>query len=233
MKEGIMKSFKQNQMTWGARLGAVAVIGIFLAWTSVATAGITWWSCDGDGGVTFVGTPGWNYDAGSGTYNLSVTADQTGPGGTVMNLTTNSEQDPAIGGSWYVTNDTATSWIGYLLTVTIDVPTPLTSSSITNLSVANPELDWTATITQPITFTGIVGGQYQYAGNIDLAGGTPVGNGDELDFGYKITLAGATSYLVTQTQMPITAVPEPSTLILALGGLLGLAVVRIARRRRA
>ena len=221
-----MKPFKQARV-------AVALVGIFLAWNSVAMANITSWSCDGDGGVIFVGRPGWNYDAGSGTYNLGITADQYGAGHTVMNLTTNSEQDPAIGGSWYVTNDTFASWTSYLLDVTIDVPTPLTSSSITNLSVANPELDWTATITQPITFAGIVGGQYQYVGYIDLAGGTPVGTGDELDFGYKIAFAGATSYVVTQTQMPIDSVPEPGTLSLVLSGLLGLAVARVARRRRA
>jgi hypothetical protein len=229
----MMKSFKQNRMTWAVRLGTVAVVGIFLAWTSVATADIQTWNCqnDGDGAINCLQT-GWT-EVGEHAYDLTIAGEQSwGPGHMVMDFTTDTPLDPTIKSINEVTNDTGVAWTGYVVNVTLDAATALTSYSISSPAVSLP-IGWTVTNTPVLTSAGIVSGQYEYTGSIVLAGGTPVADGDELDFSYKLSFAGSTSYHAIQEQTPVpsTPVPEPGTLILVLGGLLGLAAARVARRR--
>ena len=151
--------------------------------------------------------------------------------------------DPTIKYINEVTNDTGVDWTGYLVNVTLNTAAALSSYSISNIAVTASNdsvpvpVAWTIANTPTLIPNGIVGGQYQYIATIDYEGGTPVaGDGSgELDFSYKLTFAGTTSYAAIQEQTPTPnvtePVPEPSALILAVSGLLGLAVARFARRR--
>ena len=226
-----MKFFQQHRMIWAVRLGVVAVVGILVSYTSMAMADIQTWNCqnDGDGAINCVQT-GWHYDEGADAYNLSITGDQFwGPGLMLMDFTTDTPGDPTIKSINEVTNDTGVAWTGYVVNVTLDAAAPLTSYSISGPAVSLPG-GWTVSNTPVLTPVGIVSGQYEYTGSIVFAGGTPVADGDELDFSYKLSFAGSTSYHAIQEQSPVT-VPEPGTLILVLGGLLGLVAARVARRR--
>jgi hypothetical protein len=235
-REKAMRFYKRNWTTYAVSFLAVAIVCVLLAWTAVAKAEIQLLSCDGDGAINVL-QKGWNYD-GADTYNLNIKGGQlVGPGQTTMHFTTDTPDDPKINSINQVENDEGGNWTGYLVNVTLDAGSPLTSSSysLSNLAVTSPG-DWTSTISQPLTYTGVNGsGQYEYVGKIDMEGGTPVANGDELDFSYKLTFAGATEYHVVQEQVPVypmpSPIPEPGALMLALSGLLGMAVVRVARRR--
>lgn len=207
------------------RFPTTTLLGVFLAWASVAQADIITWNCDNDhdGAINCVQT-GWQYDGGTQTYKLNIQGDQFwGPGHMVMDFTTDTVGDPTITFINQVQNDTTFAWTGYLINLTLDAATPLTSYSVSNLAVTNPG-NWTATITQPLTYTGVNGsGQYEYVGHIDFEGGTPVGNGNELDFSYKVTFAGSTSYHAIQEMSPV---PEPGMIAVLVSGLLGLFVAR-------
>jgi hypothetical protein len=153
-----------------------------------------------------------------------------------IRFTTNTVGDPKITFNNQIENDTASPWASYVVIVTLDTNAALTGDAFTlsNAAVTSPE-GWTAAITGAPRYVGSGPGAYgyEYSASIGFTGGAPVGNGDELDFSYKIIFAGATGYQAIQTMMPTSAVPEPGMSILALSGLLGLAATRIARRRRA
>ncbi len=230
-----MKSCKKNGMSWGLRLGAVALVGSFLAWTSVATASITSWDCcnDNDGAINCAQTDWWG-DAQTG-YNVKIAGEQFwGPGHMLSTFTTDTVDDPTIKYINAVTNDTGLDWTGYVVNVTLNAAASLTTYSISNVTVGLPDGPdgWSVTNIPSFTSNGIVDGQYQYVATIDFQGGTPVaGDGSgELDFSYKVSFAGSTSYHAIQEQTPVP-VPEPGTLVLVLGGLLGLAIARVAHRQ--
>jgi hypothetical protein len=215
------------------RFSTVALFCVVLAWACVAKADIMSWTCDNDhdGAINCVAT-GWNYDQAADAYNLTVKGDQFwGPGHMLMDFTTDTAADPTINSIHAITNDTPVAWTGYLATVTIDADTALTSYALSNQAVTLPG-DWSATITQPLTYQGIVGGKYEYVGKIDFGAGTPIATGDELDFKYKITFAGATSYHTIEDLTPIpNFVPEPSMLVFLGIGAVGL--LGYIKRRRA
>jgi len=228
-----------------------AVVGVFLAWSAVAQAGIqTLNSSSSDIGAINGVKSDWSCQ-GSDTYNVNIQGTQFwGPGQMVMDFTTDASPDPTLKPSTAVFNDSGVAWIGYALNVTLDVPSALTSFSLSNVGVTNPDDDWTAKLTQPLAFTGIketpYGTQYEYVASIGLEGETPIagdgGDDSELDYTYKLTFQGPTSssYHATEEGTPfgmagpvLAPAPEPGTLILALSGLLGWAALRVARRRRA
>jgi hypothetical protein len=196
--------------------------------------------CDGDSAINCL-QKDWSCEDTS-TYSLSIKDDQfSGPGQMVIDLATDTPNDPTIKSINEVTNDTPAAWVGYIVNVTLDVPTPLTPNSYSLSPISSPSNqivsspgDWTATIRQALTYAGRNGSQYEYAGEIDMAGGTAVANGDELDFSYELTFAGATTYRAIQQQTPIDPqiVPEPGTLMMVLSGLLGVALYCARRRRR-
>ncbi len=211
--------------------GIVLVVSMALTCVGTVKAGILSLSCasDDDGAINGVQT-GWNYQ-GSDTYNVNIKGNQLrGPGAMVMDFTTDTPDDPTIKSINQVENDTDLAWTGYLIDVTLDVPSLLTTYSISN-PIVSPS-DWTAVITtQPVAYTGT---QYEYKEEIELDGGTPIGTNDELDFSYNITFAGVTTYHAIQEQTPISAdpvlVPEPSMLVLLAVGAAGLLAVLWRRR---
>ena len=211
------------------------LIAVFLACASAARADIlmnTWW-CDNDHdkAISCVQTD-FQHDSGAGTYNLTIAGDQFwGPGHMLMDFQTNSTTDPKITSINEIGNDTGFAWTGYVVNVTLDAADPLTSYSISNVSVTTPgDWSWTPTGTQSLAYVGINGsGQYEYDGTITLQGGTAIGNGDELDFSYKLTFAGSTVYHAVQEMSPV---PEPSTIVLLGSGLLGLCLLRRRTLRR-
>jgi hypothetical protein len=217
-------------------LFALAVLCISLTWAAVGRAEITAWQCDPGGSDATGVQVDWNRES-EDAYQLHIQRSQsTAAGPTLLDFATDTPDDPKITSINEVLNDTTAAWIGYHLTVTLNTPDPLTSYYLDQLSVSNPS-DWTATITQPMTAVGQnAAGQYEYVGRIDLAGGTPVGTGGELDFRYALIFAGSTMYHAIQEQSPEFAadpgtspVSEPSTFVLAALGAIGL--LGYARRR--
>ena len=208
---------------------AAAFLCVCLAWAGVAKADIISWTCanDGDGAINCQ-TTGWHHDTSAGEYDLTIAGDQFwGPGHMLMNFGTDTGADPTIKSINEITNDTGSAWTGYQVNVTLDTNTALTSYALSNAVVTAPG-NWTATVTQGLTYEGRVGSKYEYVGTIDFAGGAPVADGGELDFSYKMSFAGATSYSAIQSITP-TPVPEPATLSLLALGLGGLGLLRKRR----
>jgi hypothetical protein len=225
-----------------------------LTWVSVGQATtISNTATDADGGG-LISTTTWDagiasveaeltYNASSGAYEMTIGEHQSAAlGHTTTDFSTcdGSLGDPTIKSIQEVTNDTGVAWTAYEVTVTVSTGTQLNPGFAivgqpTPPTVTSPD-GWSALILDPLTYVGMTSGSlpYQYSASIFLAGGTPVADGDELDYSYKITFSGSASYHVDEGQAPVFAVPipEPSTLVLALGGLLGLAVLRVSRRRR-
>jgi hypothetical protein len=152
----------------------------------------------------------------------------------LMTFTTDGATDPTIHTLNYVTNDTSVPWAAYQLLITLDTNAPLTSSSLTDVTVSSPNEDWTfVPPSAELTSAGATGNPsypYGYTATINYQGGTPIGVGDELDVGYKLSFAGATEYSEIQ-QMSPSPVPEPGTLALAAAGALILCGIRRRRGR--
>ena len=106
------------------------------------------------------------------TYNLSLRSSQgAGTGQIVIDWATDTPNDPIIKYSEGAINDTSAAWTGYVVNVTLDVPTPLTTYFLSDQVVTGPGPDaWTVTISQPLTSIGMNGSQYEYVGEIDMAG---------------------------------------------------------------
>jgi hypothetical protein len=217
---------------------AFAALCMILSWVAVGRAEITAWQCDPGASDTTGVQVDWNRES-EDAYQLHIRRSQsTSTGPTLLDFATDTPDDPKITSINEVGNDTDATWVGYHLVVTLNTPVPLTSYSLGQLTISNPT-DWTAAITQPMTAVGQnTAGQYEYVGQIDLTGGTPVGAGGELDFRYALVFAGSTMYHAVQEQSPVFAanpgtnpVPEPSTFVLASLGALGL-LGCLGRRRR-
>jgi hypothetical protein len=213
------------------RFSALAFLCAVVVCACVAKAEIATWHCDNDhdDAINCVQT-GWIYDHDADTYNLNIEGSQFwGPGHMLMDFTTNSADDPTIKSMNAVINDTVPyfAWTGYAVKVTLDTDAPLTTGyGISNVTVANPANDWTVTSFVNLAPNGMsvqYPGYYEYVGSMTFDTGTPIGFGDELDFSYKISFAGATTYHAIQEMTPI---PEPASIALALGGLAVLLVMR-------
>ena len=147
----------------------------------------------------------------------------------VGEITTDSILDPTITYGNSIDNLTGFAWTAFRVNYTLDSTTAITGGT---LVLGTPHVDnpagWDGDITQNIDIGSptIIAGHYIYTGQIDYTGGTPVlSNGiDTLDFTYKLQgLTGAMHYVYTQEMIPV---PEPGTLILVLGGILGLVALR-------
>jgi hypothetical protein len=140
------------------------------------------------------------------------------PATTSLTLTTDTDVDPTITPFNAINNDTNFAWSGYQICF-------VASKAFT---LANPVLytspaDWTISVSA----TSPSNTEWE----LDASGATPIAIGGELDFSYQLSFVG--SFSCTQTLNPLraSAVPEPGTLVLAFGGLLGLAALRVSRRR--
>ena len=119
------------------KFATIAVFCVAVAWTCVAEADISGWTCksDGDGAINCAQTC-WSKDSGTGDWNLTIKGDQfCGPGHMLMDFSTDSGTDPTIKSINEIGNDTPVDWTGYLVTVTLDTNAPLNPLSY---SIANP-----------------------------------------------------------------------------------------------
>ena len=163
-----------------------------LAWGNVANASITDWSANDDNDGAIVcdhDNTCFDYD----TNVLSIAGAQYwGPGHILGTFTTDTEMDPTVTVRNIIGNDTGSAWTGYDIDVSMNK-----SFTLFNPVVYSPG-DWSvASVVQ----------QSPSEWTVDLAAGTPVQDGQSLDFSYQMTFTGGVSY--TQTMTPV---PEPSTL---------------------
>jgi len=197
------------------KLSIIAVTIGLLAWSSISQATILSATYTGDGSGALDSTATWTGD----NSQVTITGSQTSlPATTSLALTTDTDADPTITPYNWINNDTDFSWSGYQIcfvgskAFTLSNPLLLTSPADWSISVsASPDnTQW----------------------ELNASGATPIAVGGELDFSYQLSFAG--SFSCTQTLNPLRAapVPEPGTLVLAFSGLLGLAALRVSRRRR-
>ena len=192
--------------TWSL-LGVSAALLLFGA--SQASADITniWYADDGDGGLVCPTYPPTSGDS------LDIYGDQYwGPGHVLVNIATDTAEDPTLTLNNVIDNDTGFDWTGYIVNVYLNK-----SFTFSGISVANPS-GWTGAVTISPAFNGMSG---LWEGQITYTGGTPVNTiiGDpnnNLDFTYKVTFSGATQYTLTEE---VTPVPEPGAVLLTLVGL--------------
>ncbi len=189
---------------------AVVVILVLSVMTSVSRASIENVTAADDGDGVLTCTTGYE----TGVLTIDGVHNIFDAGHVLGTITTDTAEDPMLIMSNSMDNDTGLAWIAYHVNVSMDSP-----FTISNDNVTLPA-DWSSTITsQPV----LVGSSY--VGQIDYTAGTPVANGDTLNFGYTIEFSGATMYSFCQELIPVS-VPEPTTLALATCGLLGLFALR-------
>jgi hypothetical protein len=146
-------------------------------------------------------------------YTMIITGDQSqSPGIVSGSFSQETADDPTVKVINSVNNDTGLNWTGYHVTVSMD--------RTFTISSALPSIpgDWIASITQQPVLVGS-----DWVGQLDFSAGTPVADGDTLEFSYKITFGGSTHYKYDQDMIPV---PEPGSIVLLVGGLLGLLAVR-------
>jgi hypothetical protein len=136
--------------------------------------------------------------------------------------------DPTAKVRTTIDNATGYAWTSFLVNIYADQA--FTLSSPTVYTPDTSETGWyVASLgSYPMVATGPVGGKY--TASVTFMGGTaiPSGTGVDhdidagtLDFSYKLTFGATIHYC--QEMIPT---PEPSALVLAFGGLVGLLVVR-------
>jgi len=133
-------------------------------------------------------------------------------------ITADTELDPKLTLLHEIDNDTGLAWSDYHAVITMSKAFTLDNVSVSAVDNLNPN-DWTFGVIGP-TFDGT-----NWVGTVNYYAGTPVAAGDSLDFGYRMTYLGTTSFHEELTPSN-TGVPEPGTLVLLAGGLVGLLVVR-------
>ncbi len=184
---------------------------------------------------------GASWDYGSGDVSCVMLWDSSDP--TTLNLdmyqsgsvgqmnggvTTDSAGDPTLTMNNEVDNNSSFAWTSYYVDVYMNV-----NFSFSGISVANP-LGWAGGVLiaphQVAPFTPQWTGTLIYYAN----GGPPVNNipldpNNVLDFTYKVSFLGSTSYNIQEV---VTAVPEPGALSLLLAGGFLAGGVRVLRRRQ-
>jgi hypothetical protein len=207
------------------RFVCLAVAATMLTSVSLSRAGVT--------GVINLG-----YGAGLDNFSsvfdsspqLVIGADQTatGPVGVWGTILTDTAVDPTLTINDQLNNASGVDWSGFVLDVYMGSSFSL---ALPASPVANP-LGWTGSITVVPYDTG--GGTWM--GQITYTGGTlvsadPLSANNLLDFTYKISFSGSTSYSFGEQGMAVT-VPEPSSImfvLMCMGALVGFR--RLAQKR--
>lgn len=193
-------------------LAATAVLTV----CSTGNASITnaWWHDDGDGGMVCTN---WGFSGGgtsAGTLTMQG-VQHSNPAHMLGWVDTTDTVDPTLTLGNSVNNDSGITWLGYQVNFIMNIPFTFYGSP----TVDNPPAsDWY--LAGELAPTLQLNGTYE--GTLYYTGPTPVGIGDELDYGYGVHFAGSTHYTFTEEAFAyMTQVPEPSALVLAgMGGLM-------------
>jgi hypothetical protein len=188
-----------------------------LAFATCANANIIGVDCynDGDGAIMM---NSWWSDL-SNPVDAEVYMDEAlhwAPAHALVDVTTDTQEDPSIRFTKDVDNATAYAWTGYLINV-------IRTGSFSITSATQPA-GWDAPlITAPIyQSSGLYAGQYLGSVSYSAGTGTPVGVGDAGIFKLTTSFAGSSTF--TLEQIPV---PEPGTLtLLVLAGICGLAMLK-------
>jgi len=194
------------------------VVVLACATFSYATITSNTLASDGDGVITcdvyaMVTNTDNTFEIGIDGVHHNVT-DPWNPGHILGDIISDSETlDPKLTLDNEIDNDTGYSWGDYHVQVTM-------TKSFTFDNVGVDTTGWTvSSITQPTTMDNIT-----WTGYIDYVGyGDPVLVNGTLDFGYRMTYIGSTSFCEQLTPSPV---PEPGTFVLLACGLMGLLVMR-------
>jgi hypothetical protein len=212
---------------------AMRILSVALAFVALAVlsatcqAGVVGYAADdGDGAVICTGTwlaPG---AGGEDAGTMLVQGSQSGPVGHIgrENLDDTARfvvnEDPTVKLHTIIDNDTTYAWAGYHVNIYMDKPFTISAVAV-NYGDTSANGWWgNATVANATTPDPITG---QYVGQVDYYGGDALAIGGSLDFSYKLTFDGTVHYC--QEMIP-TPAPEPSTIALGIGGLIGLLVVR-------
>ncbi len=203
------------------RLSFVGILigGLMVCSTGKANILYVQYADDGDGAITCDPT---NWQGSVPDLGLNITGKQCGaPGHVIGTITTDTADDPSLILGSAINNDTSFAWTAYQVNVYMNNTFTLSAASVTL------PIDWTLTSIQT-TAIPVVSPHGSYEAQMVFTSGTPVAIGDELDFSYKISFSGATSYSFTQEMIPV---PEPGALGFMAAGVLLLGGFMIGRRR--
>jgi hypothetical protein len=178
------------------------------------------YASDGDGAIV---CPVYTWSGSATEYDAPIYGDQYwGPAHVEGCITTDTTEDPTLILGSAIDNDTSFAWTAYQVNVYMNNNFTLSAANVTLPA------DWTLASIQ-LTAVPVVSPHGSYEAQLVFTSGTPVAVGDELDFSYKISFSGSTSYSFTQEMIPV---PEPGTIGFLAAGALLLAGFGTARQRR-
>ncbi len=185
---------------------------VILAAASAANGVILSITAGDDGDDALTAASAWTPTADGG--DLSITETMYSKPGHVVGTVLTDGKDPIVRVLKNVTNDSGETWSGYHFNVFMNKDFTI------DLAAVVAPAGWTFAVTPagPGTFHDTHGNTYSNWGAVDFqqAGGDPIVNGMDADFGCKLSFTGDVSFEVEQSYV----VPEPVSLaLLALGGL--------------
>ena len=190
---------------------------------SISSANVTNVNYASDGDGVFTCSPwSWNYNSSVVTLP-TITGDYVDPTGVgapghlVLNVLTDSPDDPTLKISNSINNDSSFAWTQFTVNLYMAV-----QFTVTNTTLSAPA-GWS--LASPSTQTAFFNGT-QWEATVLYQGGAAIPNDNvsSIDFGYWVQFTGSPAYTITQEMIPV---PEPGTFaLLATGLLMGGLVIR-------
>lgn len=212
------------------RFSTLFALLAILLFSTCAFAEITGFDCAADGDGAIVCQPVTWADTPDG-YEMGIVGNQfSGPGHMIGHFTTNDPLDPIVKSLNSFDNYSGFTWTGYNVDVILDQYFTLSNVVSPTPGDWHVSYDQTSTLQSTVIVDGVNVGP-KYVAHISYTAGTPVlsgtdpvaNDGETLDFNYKISFSGSTSYTLIQQGAPV---PEPGILALLACGAVGLLVAR-------